>query len=138
MYFQQPSDGRDEWFDSSYESRFDFINSGWLKIDLVGMPDEGTFRCSSRSFLLIEDVVEVTPITVYSKCLLQKFLHYYELLQPIYKPINLRFHVVVVVVVTPPLPWDGGMARTSIQVHAVNLIELDWGKGGSPFRTSHE
>ena len=25
---------------------------------------------------------------------------------------------------TPPLPWDGGMARTEIQVHAINLIEL--------------
>ena len=25
---------------------------------------------------------------------------------------------------TPPLPWDGGMARTAIQAHAINLIEL--------------
>ena len=30
----------------------------------------------------------------------------------------------VVVVITPPLPRDGGTARTAIQVHAVNLIEL--------------
>ena len=37
---------------------------------------------------------------------------------------------------TPPLPWDGGMARTAIQVHAINLIELGQGKSGSPFRTS--
>ena len=35
-----------------------------------------------------------------------------------------------------PLPWDGGMARTAIQVHAINLIELGQGKSGSPFRTS--
>ena len=25
---------------------------------------------------------------------------------------------------TPPLPWDGGMARTAIPVHANNLIQL--------------
>ena len=31
---------------------------------------------------------------------------------------------VVVVVITPLLPQDGGTARTAIQVHAVNLIEL--------------
>ena len=45
---------------------------------------------------------------------------------------------VVVVVIKPPLPQDGGTARTAIQVHAVNLIEIGWGKDGSPFRTSHE
>ena len=39
---------------------------------------------------------------------------------------------------TPLLPWDEGMARTAIQVHAINLIELDQGKSGSPFRTSRE
>ena len=32
--------------------------------------------------------------------------------------------VVAIVVVIPPLPQDGGMARTAIQVYAVNLIEL--------------
>ena len=32
--------------------------------------------------------------------------------------------VVVVVVITPPLPWDGGTTRTAIQVHAVKLIEI--------------
>ena len=37
---------------------------------------------------------------------------------------------------TPPLPWDGGMARTAIQVHAINLIKLGQGKTGNPFRTS--
>ena len=37
-----------------------------------------------------------------------------------------------------PLPWDGGMARTAFQVHAMNLIELGWGKSGSLFRTSYE
>ena len=25
---------------------------------------------------------------------------------------------------TLPLPWNGGMARTAIQVHAISLIEL--------------
>ena len=30
----------------------------------------------------------------------------------------------VVVVVIPALFWDGGTAQTTIQVHAVNLIEL--------------
>ena len=32
--------------------------------------------------------------------------------------------VVVVVAINPPLPGDGGTTRTSIQVHAVNQIEL--------------
>ena len=31
---------------------------------------------------------------------------------------------VVIVVFTPPLPRDGGTARTAIHVHVVNLIEL--------------
>ena len=31
---------------------------------------------------------------------------------------------VVVVVITPPLPRDAGTARTAVQVHAVNLIEI--------------
>ena len=35
---------------------------------------------------------------------------------------------VVVVVVTPPLPRDGGTAQTAIQVHAINLIEIKQGK----------
>ena len=36
--------------------------------------------------------------------------------------------VVVVVVITSPLPRDEGMARTAIQVHAVNLIEIRQGE----------
>ena len=36
--------------------------------------------------------------------------------------------VVVVVVITSPLPRDGGTARTAIQVHAVNLIEIRLGE----------
>ena len=36
--------------------------------------------------------------------------------------------IVVVVVITPPLPRDGGTARTAIQVHAVNLIEIRLGE----------
>ena len=31
---------------------------------------------------------------------------------------------------------NGGMARTAIQVHAINLIELGKGNSGSPFQTS--
>ena len=49
---------------------------------------------------------------------------------------SVDFHCVVVVI--PPLPRDGGTARTAIQIHAVNLIEFGEEKSGSPFRTSHE
>ena len=45
---------------------------------------------------------------------------------------------VVVVVVTSPLPRDGGTTRKAIQVHAVNLIEFSKRKDGSPSRTSRE
>ena len=38
----------------------------------------------------------------------------------------------VVVVITPPLPRDGGTARTAIQVHAVNLIEIRLGERWQP------
>ena len=41
---------------------------------------------------------------------------------------NSSYGVVVVVVITPPLPRDGGAARTAIQVHAVNLIEIKLGE----------
>ena len=44
----------------------------------------------------------------------------------------------IVVVITPPLLRDGGTARTAIQVHTVNLIELGYRKGRSPFGTSHD
>ena len=36
--------------------------------------------------------------------------------------------VVVVVVITPPLPRDRGTALTAIQFHAVNLIEIRLGE----------
>ena len=49
---------------------------------------------------------------------------------------TLAVQEVPVVVGLPLLPWNEGMARTAIQVHAVNLIELGQGKSGSPFRTS--
>ena len=39
---------------------------------------------------------------------------------------------------TPPFPCDEGMAQTAIQVHAINLIKLGYGKSGSPFRISRE
>ena len=48
------------------------------------------------------------------------------------------FHVGCCCWFTPPLSWDGGMARTAIQVHAIHLIELGSGKSGSPFRTSRK
>ena len=38
----------------------------------------------------------------------------------------------VVVVITPPLPRDGGTAQTAIQVHAANLIEIKLGKRWQP------
>ena len=40
--------------------------------------------------------------------------------------------LVVVVVITPLLPRDGGTARTAIQVYAVNLIELRLGERWQP------
>ena len=40
--------------------------------------------------------------------------------------------VVVVVVITPPLPRGGGTARTAIQMHAVNLIEIGFGERWQP------
>ena len=51
--------------------------------------------------------------------------------------LKMKIYAVVVVVITPPLPRDGGTARTGIRVHAVNLFELGYEKGGSPFQTSH-
>ena len=41
-------------------------------------------------------------------------------------------HNVVVVVITPPLPWDRGTVQTAIQVHALNLIEIRLGKRWQP------
>ena len=46
--------------------------------------------------------------------------------------------VVVIVVITPPLPRNVGTARRTIQIHAVNLIEIRLGEDGRLFRTSHE
>ena len=45
---------------------------------------------------------------------------------------DIFFCVVVVVVITPPLPRDGNSARTAIQVHAVNLIEIRLGERWQP------
>ena len=50
--------------------------------------------------------------------------------------VTIRFGVVCVI--TPSLPLDGGTARTAIQVHAVNLIEIRLGKRWQLIRTSHE
>ena len=43
-----------------------------------------------------------------------------------------RKEVVVVVVITPSLPRDGGTARTAIQVRAVNLIKIRLGERWQP------
>ena len=40
--------------------------------------------------------------------------------------------VVAIVVIIPPLHRDGGTARTAIQVHAVNLIEIRIGERWQP------
>ena len=40
--------------------------------------------------------------------------------------------VVVVAVTISPLPRDGGMARTAIQVHAVSLIQVRLGERWQP------
>ena len=50
-----------------------------------------------------------------------------------FRKINSSKNVVVVVVITPPLPRDGGTARTAIQVIAVNLFETRLGEDGSSF-----
>ena len=44
----------------------------------------------------------------------------------------LRSLVVFVVVITPSLPRDRGTARTTIQVYAVNLIEIRLGARWQP------
>ena len=46
--------------------------------------------------------------------------------------MDININPTVIVVITSPLPRDGGTARTAIQVHAVKL-ELGKGRGGSPF-----
>ena len=38
----------------------------------------------------------------------------------------------------PPLSWDGGMEKTTIQIHPVNLTRLGKGKSGISFRNRHE
>ena len=52
---------------------------------------------------------------------------YYLKLQPVdciaWLRLSINFRLLVGWF-TPPLPWDGGTARTAIQVYAVNLIEL--------------
>ena len=42
------------------------------------------------------------------------------------------FVVIVVVEITPSLPWDRGTARTAIQVHVVNLIAIRLGERWHP------
>ena len=42
--------------------------------------------------------------------------------------VKQSFLIVVVVAIIPPLPQDGGTARTAIQGHAVHLIEIRLGK----------
>ena len=44
----------------------------------------------------------------------------------------IQVSVVVVVVITPPLPQNRGTARTAIKVHAVNLIEFRLGERWQP------
>ena len=56
---------------------------------------------------------------------------YSGLRERIYKQ-KLTMHNAVVVVITPPLPWDGGTARTAIQVHTVNVIEIRLGERWQP------
>ena len=52
------------------------------------------------------------------------------------KPVDMTDVVGGVVVITPPLPRDGGTARTAIHVHTVNLIEIR--EDDTPFRISLE
>ena len=59
-----------------------------------------------------------------------KALHCRSYVNPALRPTS--FVVFVVVVITPPLSRDGGTARTAIQVHAVNLIEIRLGERRQP------
>ena len=68
-----------------------------------------------------------------------KFYRYYQIsLLLIFKGRNYLSNVSlpkekhVVAVINPPLPRDGGTARTAIQVHAVNLIEIRLGERWQP------
>ena len=54
------------------------------------------------------------------------FYAFFTLFNPTYLSVTLD--VVVVVVITPPLPRDRGTARMALQVHAVNLIEIRLGE----------
>ena len=51
-------------------------------------------------------------------------------------PLIIRIGLVgcraAIVVITHPLPWDGGTARTAIQLHTVNLIEIRLGERWQP------
>ena len=50
----------------------------------------------------------------------------------------MHFHVVVVVVITPSVPRDGGTEQTVIQVHAFNLNKSRLGERWQPISNSHE
>ena len=82
--------------------------------------------CTNDLHFLCEDIVQPRYLIYIERCVPSTINSLWRNLFP------------VVVVVTPPLPRDGSTARTTIQAHAVNLIELGLGKGGSPFRTSRE
>ena len=43
-------------------------------------------------------------------------------------PLGAKLNIIVVVVIAPRLPRDGGMVRTIIQVDAANLIEIRLGE----------
>ena len=45
---------------------------------------------------------------------------------------NTKVDLVVVAVIGLPLPRDGGTARTTIQVYAINLIEIRLGERWQP------
>ena len=72
--------------------------------------------------------VTVNAVSVFSTVKFLDYLHHF------FDCIPATFHVVVAVI-TLPLPRDGGTARTAIQVHAVNLIEIRLGEDSNPFRT---
>ena len=66
-------------------------------------------------------------------------LHFYfshETILKLYKAYN-NFYLdslrsVVLVVIAPSLPRDGGTARTAIQVHAINLFKIRLGEKWQP------
>ena len=68
---------------------------------------------------ILVTVTVLSPSQSLERCCV--FLHIWKCVVLFF---NSTSHVWLVGWFTPFLPWDGDMAQTAIQVHAINLIEL--------------